>query len=256
MCDSAPEQMVELLMRDSEERLEAVGDHGVLAVLPLHSLALPVSGDGADGLGHSLACPGEQRHVHIHAVDSLVGDGNWVFSALVSVDLSGDLTRLERTVIPGDVLTVLIASPDLLPGSVEDPLGVTLLLGHGLAHRHHLDLRQRLLDSGLALHGVEVVQLEAVVSSGDGALVILALRVALDDTVVDWDILADILRPLLALSLELVVTKLHSGLVEGEVVIPRDVHTVLAVVVVLVGLDDGEREEGENDPHGWPVVCF
>ena len=235
--------MVELLMRDTEHRLEAVGDHGVLAVFPLHSLALPVSGDGADRLGHSLACPGEQRHVHIHAVDSLVGDGNRVFSALVSVDLSGNLTRLERAVIPGDVLTVFITSPDLLSSSVENPLGITLLLGHGLAHRHHLDLRQWLLHSGLALHGVEVVQLEAVVSGGDSALMILALRVALDDTVVDWDIFADILRPLLALSLELVVTKLYSGLVEGEGVIPGDVHTVLAVVVVLVGLDDGEREE-------------
>ena len=38
MSDSAPEQMVELLMRDTEHRLEAVGDHGVLAFLPLHSL--------------------------------------------------------------------------------------------------------------------------------------------------------------------------------------------------------------------------
>ena len=156
MSDSAPEQMVELLMRDTEHSLEAVGDHGVLAFLPLHSLALPVSGDGAEGLGHSPACPGEQRHVHIHAVDSLVVYG-WGFSALVSVDLSGDLTRLERAVIPGDVLTVLIPSPDLLSSSVENPPGVALLLGHGLAHRHHLDLRQRLLHSRLALHGVEVL---------------------------------------------------------------------------------------------------
>ena len=56
-----------------------------------------------------------------------------------------------------------------------------------------------------------------------------ALRVALDDTVIDWDIFGDILRPLLALSLELVVTKLYSGLVEGEAAVMGDVHTVLAV---------------------------
>ena len=133
---------------------------------------------------------------------------------------------------------------------------VALLLDDGLTHRHHLDLRQGLLYARLAHHGVEVDQLEAVVSGGDCAGVIRALREALDDTVVDWNIFADILRPLLALSLELVVTKLHSGMVEGELAVPGDVHTVLAVVVVLAGLDDGEREEGENDPHGWPVVCF
>ena len=28
------------------------------------------------------------------------------------------------------------------------------------------------------------------------------------------------------------------------------------LVVVFAGLDDGEREEDENDSHDWPVVYF
>ena len=64
-------------------------------------------------------------------------------------------------------------------------------------------------------------------------------------TAVHGNILADLLRPLQTLSLELVVANLHSRLVEGEVRIAGDVHAVL----VLVGLDSGDRQQGECDPH-------
>ena len=251
---SASLQMVVLLVGDSEQRLETVGGDVVLTVLPLHSLTLSVSGDGADRLGHCPTFPGEQSHIHIIAEDRLVLDGSRGFSAVVSVHQSGDLTRLESAVFPCDVPAVLISCPDLFSGSVEDPLCVALLLGNVPTDRHHLCLSQGFLHSRLAHHGNEVIYLEVVVSGGNRTLIILALREAHDHTVEDWNILAEIFRPLRTLSIELIVAKLHHGVIEAEVSVVGDVHTVLAVVVVLPCLDDGEREQGEDDLHGWMVV--
>ena len=245
--------MVVLLVGDAEQRSEAVGDDVVLAVLPLHGLALPGGADGADRLGHGPAGPGEQRHVHLLDVDGLELDGNSFLSAVEGLHRSGDVTGLEGAVLPGDVLAVLIARPDLLPSSVEDPLGVALLLGDGLTHGHHLHLRQQFSCSWLALDGIEIIDLQTVVPGGDCGLDIIALREAHDRTLVDGNLPADILRPLNTLSLPLVVAELHGGLIEGEVSVARDVHTVLTRAV-LHSPDEGEREQGETDPHGWPVV--
>ena len=75
MSHGAPEQVIVLLVRDSEQRVEAVGCDVVLAVLPFHGLALPGGGHGADRLSHGPAGSGEQRHLHLLHGDGLVLDG-------------------------------------------------------------------------------------------------------------------------------------------------------------------------------------
>ena len=57
--------MAVLLVRDSEERLEAVWQQDVLAVLPLHPATLPGHSHGAHGGSHGTAGPGEQRHINL-----------------------------------------------------------------------------------------------------------------------------------------------------------------------------------------------
>ena len=57
--------MAVLLVGNSEERLEAVGEQDVLAVLPLHPATLPGHSHGAHGGSHGTAGPGEQRHINL-----------------------------------------------------------------------------------------------------------------------------------------------------------------------------------------------
>ena len=244
MSDGAPEQVVVVLVRNSEETLEAVGEEDVLAVLPLHSLALSLCRHRAHWLGHRPARPGEELHLDVGVDDGLEEDGLVGLGAVVRLDLGGDVARLEAAVLPGHVLAVLVARPDLLASSIEDPIGVALLLGDGLTDRHHLDLRQYFDWARLALDGLEVVYLEAVVSGADCALVVLALREAHNLTLVNRNIPADILGPLHAVSPELVVAELHSGLVEGEVSVAGDVNAVLTAVLGCPDCE-GEREESE-----------
>ena len=57
--------MAVLLVGNSEEGLEAVGEQDVLAVLPLHPATLPGHSHGAHGGSHGTAGPGEQRHINL-----------------------------------------------------------------------------------------------------------------------------------------------------------------------------------------------
>ena len=81
----------------------------------------------------------------------------------------------------------------------------------------------------LVLYGIRIG------SEGLDSFVYLAYQL----TAVHGNILEDLL------SLELVVANLHSRLVEGEVRTAGDVHAIL----VPVGLDSGDRQQGECDPH-------
>ena len=57
--------MAVLLVGNSEERLEAVGEQDVLAVLPLHPATLPGHSHGAHGGSHGTTGSGEQRHINL-----------------------------------------------------------------------------------------------------------------------------------------------------------------------------------------------
>ena len=174
----------------------------------------------------------------------LVEDGGVVLCTVVCLHLSGDVTRLERAVLPGDLLAVLVTRPDLFTGRVEGPLGVAVLLGDVLTDRHHLHLGQDVRDGvWLAVDGIEVTDVQTVVPGPDCGPLVLALSVGHHLALVNWHLLANLLRPLQTLSLELVVTDLLGGLVEGELRIARDVDTVLALLLLLGGLDSEEREE-------------
>ena len=230
--DGAPEQVVVVLVRNSEETLEAVGEEDVLAVLPLHCLTLSLCRHRAHWLGHRPARPGEELHLDVGVDDGLEEDGLVGLGAVVGLDLGGDVARLEAAVLPGDVLAVLVARPDLLPRLVEDPLGVALLLGHVLAHGHHLDLGEDVrLRAGLAVNGVILSNVEAVVSGRLAALLVVTVSVAHHLALVDGDVPADLLGPPGALGLQLVVAQLHGGLIELELSIAGDVHTVLTLVL-------------------------
>ena len=108
----------------------------------------------------------------------LVEDGGVVLCTVVCLHLSGDVTRLERAVLPGDLLAVLVTRPDLFTGRVEGPLGVAVLLGDVLTDWHHLDLSEDLRNGvGPTLDGVEIIDVQAVVPSPHCRLLVLALSV-------------------------------------------------------------------------------
>ena len=71
----APEEVVVLLVGDTDLEVSAVGLHAVLALLPLHSLALLLSPHLKRGLSLGPVGPLEGGHLLCVAADLVVGDG-------------------------------------------------------------------------------------------------------------------------------------------------------------------------------------
>merc|ERR1719264_1125604 len=120
----APEQVIVFLVGHLDGHLLALLDHLLLAVCPLHLLTLHTSLHGAHGaaLGPALLLLNRLK----------VGLGHAVI-AFVHLNLLLNLLVHQPTVLPADVLAVLVAGKHLLAGLVDLPLGVALLLGHSLA---------------------------------------------------------------------------------------------------------------------------
>ena len=162
MLDSAPQEMVVLLVGDTDLEVPAVRLHIILALLPLHSLALLLSPHLTRGLSPGPAAPLDGGHLLSVAADLVVGDGLGGVT-VISLNLLGHNLVHQFAVLPCNILTVLISSPDLLPIGVSGPLGVTLLLGDCVTLRHLLGLRQDLDCARLTILSLKGLQLQAVI---------------------------------------------------------------------------------------------
>ena len=128
MGHSAPEEVVVLLVGDPGLEVKAVWLHAVLALLPLHSLALRLGPHLACGLGPGLAAPLDGGDLLL-VVDHLVIADGGAGLTVVGLNLLSDHLVHQLAVLPGHVPAVLIPCPDLLSIGIHLPLGVALLLG-------------------------------------------------------------------------------------------------------------------------------
>ena len=190
----APEEVVILLVGHLHGHLLALLLHLLLAVCPLHGGALRAAGHAAHGapLLVTLLRPG--RHLLLLDHGREIGLGSVVITA-INLHLFLHKMVHQLAVLPCDVFTVIVASPDLLSVLVDVPLGVALLLGDRLTVRGLLDLRQNLdpifraffRREGLLLRGVDPHRLLGLAGVAGVARRQGALRLG------DGD--ADLLRP-------------------------------------------------------------
>ena len=118
MLDSASQEVVVLLVGDTDLEVPAVRLHIVLALLPLHSLALLLSPHLTRGLSPGSAAPLDGGHLLSVAADLVVGDGLGGVTVISLNLLRHDLVH-QLTVLPCDIFAVLVASPDLLAVGVS-----------------------------------------------------------------------------------------------------------------------------------------
>ena len=132
--------MIVFLIRNVEQSVDTMGLNILLAILPLHLLALPLGGHLADGLGHRLALPLDHGDLGWLVLDGLEEDRILCGSTIVCGNLDRHLAFLQRAIFPCYISAIFIASPDLFSFSIDLPFCITLLLGHVDTDRHLLQL--------------------------------------------------------------------------------------------------------------------
>lgn len=157
--------MVVCLVWDPEECMpEADGFNKICTFLVLKILTLLYSRCTALGVRCGFAGGFVSCDLNLLELGDGVGDGVLV-NAGVGRDVQGGRVGLQMTILPSDLLTVLITIPNLLPSLVDHPLAVTLLLGHVLADGDLVvlceglgpALETLLTNEGFAQHSIVVV---------------------------------------------------------------------------------------------------
>ena len=188
MFHSTPEPVVILLEWNPDIELVTVRDDGIIAILPLHSIASLLCSvathRGSSWLAHSLS----DCHINIDLGGALVHNRSRSRGAVPNINFLGHNLVFQSTVFPGDVFAVLISSPDLLSLLIDHPLGVTLLLGYGPTHWHLLYLCDDLLltADGAQLLG-KVLVLQGIISDQFGGWYILTFWVCVYLTLRYWN---------------------------------------------------------------------
>ena len=140
MGNRTSNKMIELLIGNLEQNILTIRHHNLLTVFPLHLPTLPLRGHGAHGLGHGDAAPVQEGDLSMEMLNSLEEDGVVSGGAIISGNFDFNFAKLQSAVLPGDIMAVFIASPDLLALFVDDPLCVALLFCHVDTNRHVLFL--------------------------------------------------------------------------------------------------------------------
>ena len=236
--------VVGLVGDPGEGAAEASGlDHvGAFLHLGLHAgvlkggLAHRVGGRGASGLASS----------HLHRLDAgdRVGDGGIVGTGVCGYgDGFGYIDQL--TVLPGHLLAVLVAGPHLLSELVDNPLGVALLLGHGLANRGLVVLDKGLLAALVAFLRNKGLSLAHIVMQELGKGLSLAVGVANYGALLDGDGDTGGARGLAAHAGYSVGTNVVGALLVQDIAVFGDIHAVLLVTVpVVIGVGGHEADQG------------
>merc|ERR1712129_77126 len=142
---------------------------------------------------------------------------------------------LSSRIFPGDFLTVLIPSPDLLTKLIDHPLGVALLLGDVLAHWHLLHLSDGFLD--IAYNTVllsECFTSKVIITDCLDGWYVVTVCVSNNLTLSDRNGNTNFSCPLGAFSFHLVRADLCVGLIVQDWTILGNINTVVIVSITTV----------------------
>ena len=254
---NAFEPVVVCLVGNLDHHLgEAEGLDDILALLELHVGALLHVVGLALGAGSSLAFGPVAGDLDLVEAGHGVVDGGQV-SAGVGGHFDGVRYIDQLAVLPGDDLAVLVTGPHLLSQLVDDPLGLALLLLHGLA-----DWLMVYLDQGLG------VGLEAVLGDkaglaarvvlhqlGEGYALAVGIRLGL--ALLDGDLDTGRSGLGLAAATHLVGAEVRGGGVVLDLAVAGDGHTVLLVTITVViaaretGDKSDQEEQVKHDDNVW-----
>ena len=133
--------MIVFLIRNLEQSVDTMGMNILLAIFPLHLLALSLGGHLADGLGHRLALPLDHGDLGWLMLDGLKEDRILSRSTIICGNFDRHFAFLQSAIFPGHISAIFIAGPDLVSIVIDYPLGVTLLFGHINTNWHLLQFR-------------------------------------------------------------------------------------------------------------------
>ena len=199
--------------------VEAEGLDTILALLVLQVCALLHVGGLAVDVGNGLAFGPVAGHLNFGVAGDGVGHGGQV-----GAGVGGHTDRVryvhQLAVLQGDDLAVLVAGPNLLSHLVDDPLGLAVLLLHGLADRLLVHLDQCLCAELEALLADEGGLVACVVLHSLGEGYALALRIRIGFALLDGDLNAGRAGPSLATATHLVGAEVRGGGVVHELAVP------------------------------------
>ena len=242
---NALEPVVVGLVGDLHHHLvEAEGLDDILALLVLQVCALLLVVGLTGGIGSRHALSPVAGHLDLGIGGQSVGHGRQVGAGILRYT-DGGLYVHQLAVLPGHLLAVLVTGPHLLSKLVDNPLGVALLLLHGLTDRLLVRLKEGLTTGLMALLTDKGFRVAGVVLHDLGERYALAVGIGISLALLDWDLNAGRAGLGLATATDLEGAEVRSGGVVLDLAVAGDVHAVLlvAITVVIAAREPGDKSD-------------
>ena len=246
MSNLTPESVVICLIGNVEGEGDAGFLHHLCALIPLHSGALYLLCLRADRVACRLTGPLIHGNILSCKHRVVIAKDHRVLTLPLGDFLLDDLV-LQNAVFPADIPAVFISIPDLLSLLVDDPLGVTLLLGHRCTHRHLLHFLQDLYTSLLALLGYKRLLLCRVKSLVGQSFLVVTIGIGNYFTSDPWYRDAEFLLTFVAGLLQLECADLLRGDVVVQLAVTGGVNTVVIMSITMVLSTKGEACQGQDE---------
>ena len=245
MLRNALEPVVVGLVGDLHHHLaEAEGLDDILALLVLQVCALLYIVGLTVGIGSRHALGPVAGHLDLGVAGQSVGHGRQVGTGILR-HTDGGLYVHQLAVLPRHLLAVLVAGPHLLSKLVDDPLGVTLFLLHGLTDRLLVRLKEGLTTGLMALLTNKGFSVACVVlhDLGEGHTLAVGIRISL--ALLDGDLHASRAGLGLAAATDLEGAEVCGGGVVLDLAVAGDVNAVLlvAITVVIAAREPGDKSD-------------